>query len=260
MDRISVVQGLIDTLQAKTYVEIGVSWGHAFLSIRAPRKFAVDPFNRTPRHLFSRHSEWPLRWKALVGRWLKRLGREDSRFFEMTSDDFFRRVPHIFSEHKIDVAFIDGLHTYEQAYRDVENCLRFLAPGGVIVMHDCNPADAAIAVPATSVEDAASKKIPGWKGMWCGDVWKAIVDLRRRPDLKVFVLDTDFGVGVVTRGIPDKALSYSKEDVARMSYEKDLAQERTSLLNLKDPSYFHEFARGLSSAAKEPVAAAEVGV
>ena len=240
MNRITILQDLSVRLKAKTYVEIGVNMGHAFLSIRAPRKFGVDPVNRLPRHLLWRPSEWPLRWKGVYGRWLKRLGREDSRFFEMTSDDFFRRVPHIFSEHKIDLALIDGLHTYEQAWRDVENCLKFLSPNGVILMHDCNPVTEAMGVPAVSVDDARSKNIPGWEGFWCGDVWKAIVRLRTRNDLQAFVLDCDMGVGIVRKAPGPAPLFYTEAQIQNMDY-KDLAAQRKELLGLQPESYYNEF-------------------
>ena len=38
---------------------------------------------------------------------------------------------------------ITTARAHEQALRDVEHCLRHLAPGGLIVMHDCLPATAA---------------------------------------------------------------------------------------------------------------------
>jgi hypothetical protein len=244
MNRISILQEIIRRTKAKTYVEIGVSKGDLFCSIRAPRKIGIDPVNNLPKALTSRGYTWPTRIQGEYSRWLARLKREESRFFELPSDDFFVRVPHIFSEHKIDVAFVDGLHTYEQAYRDVENCLKYLAPGGVILMHDCNPATEAAGVRAHSVEEAASKNVPGWEGFWCGDVWKAVVQLRTRPDLDVFVLDCDFGVGVITRSDNPSPLAIDPAKIADMTYQ-EFAADRTRLLNLKDPGTFGEFAARL---------------
>ncbi len=35
-----------------------------------------------------------------------------------------------------DLVFIDGIHIYEQAKKDIEGCLPYLAPGGYILFHD----------------------------------------------------------------------------------------------------------------------------
>ncbi|MFW3116047.1 hypothetical protein MHAE_19981, partial [Mycobacterium haemophilum DSM 44634] len=68
-----------------------------------------------------------------------------------------------------------------------------------------------------------------------GDVWKAIVHLRStRPDLRIAVLDCDFGVGIIRKGSPERPLSYSAEQVAALNYA-DLAADRERLLNLKPP-------------------------
>ncbi len=82
----------------------------------------------------------------------------------MTSDEFFANPPEILIEKGIDLAFIDGLHTYEQSLRDVENCLKYLNPDGIIVMHDCLPSSEAEALP--SLEKAM--KHPEFKGAWTG--------------------------------------------------------------------------------------------
>ena len=48
-----------------------------------------------------------------------------------TSDDFF-----IDNTKNFDVIFIDGLHTYEQCQRDCINSLKFLNPGGILIIED----------------------------------------------------------------------------------------------------------------------------
>ena len=54
----------------------------------------------------------------------------------------------------------------------------FLSPGGVVVLHDCNPNSATNAYPATSLEEVEKLNLPDFTGSWCGDVWKTIVHLR----------------------------------------------------------------------------------
>ena len=137
--------------------------------------------------------------------------------------------------------FIDGLHTYDQSLRDVINALGDLNENGIIVIHDCNPPHQAAAYPAISNKNAVDLKIGGWPGEWCGDVWKTICYLRSfRRDLRVFVLDCDYGLGIVMKGDPETYLNLSEEVLNEMTYE-DLSSERRNLLNLKDESYLFEF-------------------
>lgn len=63
----------------------------------------------------------------------------------MTSDAYFSSLAAYNQAHNIpnntsfDLIFVDGLHSAEQSYRDVINALTFVRPGGIIMMHDCNP-------------------------------------------------------------------------------------------------------------------------
>ena len=113
----------------------------------------------------------------------------------MTSDDFFANEAAFLEQHPIDVALIDGQHSYMQVVRDVENTLRYLRDDGVIVLHDCNPPFALAGRPAASWDDfVAQQSGPLVIGIWTGDVWKAIVHLRStRDDLRVAVLKCDYG-------------------------------------------------------------------
>ena len=121
------------------------------------------------------------------------------------------------------------------------NCRRCLTETGVIIMHDCNPATQAMATPAKSFEEAKESKLLNLTKEWCGDVWKAIPHLRStRPDLEVFVLDCDHGVGIVRKGEPAGMLNFSVTDIERMSY-KDLEGDRMNILSLRDYAYLETF-------------------
>ena len=166
-----------------------------------------------------------------------------NEYYAMTSDDFFNTKSKILTRYGLDVAFVDGLHTYAQSLKDVKNILKVIKEDGVIIMHDCNPPYEAAACPANSYEDAENQNIDGWKGDWCGDVWKALVCLRAtRNDLSIFVLDCDYGLGIVTKGTPENTLPYSKEEIDNFSYT-DLSNNRRELLNLKSIDYLNEFSR-----------------
>ncbi len=200
IDRIAVCQAF---LQGRGhYLEIGVSRGASFLPIRAKAKWGVDP-----APLMTAEECRKLRWRAL-------LKLRDERVFWMTSDEFFRQAGWL-RRRGIDVALIDGLHTYEQALRDVLNTLEYLKPGGVIVLHDCNPATELAATPAESYEEMQAR-IPGFGGDWNGDVWKVV---RRRP--------------------AGERLALSASEIEAMQYA-DLARDREGLLGLKPAHYLEE--------------------
>jgi hypothetical protein len=229
-----IVQSVIDRIEGRTYLEIGVRRGASFAPIRAPRKIGVDPGLRVG-------------WAERAGSFLSRRFSpgNGSHRFALTSDTFFHRHASLFAGAPVDVALVDGLHTYEQSLRDVENCLAHLSPRGVIVMHDCNPTTEIMALPAASVEVVRSSAPKDWDGRWCGDVWKTIVHLRTlRTDLQVFVLDCDYGVGIVRRATPSSTLELSEGQVAALTYG-DLVARRRELLDLKAPDALGLFMREL---------------
>ncbi|OBG89576.1 biotin carboxyl carrier protein [Mycobacterium sp. E802] len=226
MNRVKAVRQALDGREESVYLEIGVCRGSVFRQISAAEKIAVDPAFRV---------------SARSRRRAERQARA-THFFDMTSDDFFANETAFLERRGVDVALIDGLHTYGQAVRDVENTLQYLRPDGVLILHDCNPATPSIACPAASY-DEFFKKTPLWSALrgWSGDVWKAIVHLRStRSDLRVAVLNCDFGLGVVRRGSPESRLHCSTEQISALTYA-DLALDRQKLLNLQPPDHFHDF-------------------
>ncbi|WP_207426445.1 class I SAM-dependent methyltransferase [Pedobacter sp. SYSU D00535] len=223
--RYHIIQAFIDKIKerkpAVNYVEIGVQTGFCFFKIKADRKVAVDP-------------NFIIKPTKKLKAYLRNFSNFRNVFFEITSDEFFEKKAQYLAEiGGIDVIFIDGLHMHEQVVVDVENALRFLNTGGVVLMHDCNPISAAAAARAYSPKELWANPPEGWTGEWNGDTWKALVELRsRRKDLQIAVFDCDYGIGYVTPGSPENTLAYSSEEVKALSYD-DLATERTRLLNLK---------------------------
>lgn len=101
----------------------------------------------------------------------------------MDSDTFFRTCRDTF-----DIVFIDGLHEHAQAWRDINNALSHLNPDGAVVLHDCLP---------------TTEKMQEWcdhsrQGeIWTGDVWKAYYKALSELPYLVYVLDTDYGCGII---------------------------------------------------------------
>lgn len=104
MTRTEIIQGLINKINGKSYLEIGTGPGINFLEIKCDRKVCVDP---TPTVAVT---------------------------YQLTSDAFFEQNNEMF-----DVIFIDGLHWSEQVYKDIINSLNVLNEGGYIICHDMNP-------------------------------------------------------------------------------------------------------------------------
>ncbi len=155
------------TCHPRTYLEIGVRHGDATsLALPGTKVVGVDPAPSL-KHPLPRHT----------------------RIERRTSDDFFDNGGAIaaFQSEPIDLAFIDGMHLFEFALRDVLNVERCAAPGSMIMLHDCLPPNVGV----------ASREFQ--EGGWTGDVWKVLLYLRdHRPDLDVCVIDASpTGLGVI---------------------------------------------------------------
>ncbi len=156
MNRIDIINSLIQKKGYKKYLEIGVRDGSCLLAVNCESKVGVDPDTGSKATIFK------------------------------TSDEFFK-----LNNHKFDIIFIDGLHHADQVYKDIINSLAVLNEGGTIVMHDCMPTSKFM------------QEIPMRPdhNEWTGDTWKAYVKLRtERSDLAMFVVNCDWGCGVITRG------------------------------------------------------------
>jgi hypothetical protein len=228
IDRIVICQAALDAAGGGHYLEIGVAQGGSFMPIRARVKWGVDP-----AYVLSRRQLWKYRLATAVG-------LMEVRLFRMTSDDFFRTQGRLLARRGVDVALLDGLHSYAQTLQDVFHTLDHLKPGGLIVLHDCSPLTEEAATPAESYEAFVKEHRGGWLGNWNGDVWKVIVHLRSlRDDLETVVLDCDHGVGIVRLGSNRKPLGLSSEQIGQMQYS-DLERDRQELLGLKPADYLWE--------------------
>ena len=219
MNRLDVIQALMRQKNLKNYFEIGVENGHIFFRIKSTFKVAVDP-----KFLFDASRRFG---KAILNPY-----NLNNQYFEKTSDDFFAQdAQRVFAGKKIQLALIDGMHEYKFALRDVENTLTHMYDDGVIIMHDCNPQTA-----------GAAGRFADWEaGEWNGDVWRTIIHLRsQHPDLNVFVLDCDQGLGIVTRQKPESTLNFTPAQIQSLTYD-GLVQNRQEWLNLKPANYFYNY-------------------
>lgn len=229
MDRIFLIQYLIDKHKYSKYLEIGTQNGISFFPIKCKKKIAVDPDFRI---LFREKIEW----------YFTNINNLRNRFFEMTSDNFFlNKKIYLKNIGHLDIILIDGLHTFQAALNDSLNSLKYLSKNGTIILHDCLPPHQAAAIYAINADEAILKggNLSGWNGEWCGDTWKAIVYLKKRypEELNVFVLDCDYGLGVIQfRKNQNLELRLNKalfDEINKLEYE-DLINNPQQLIGLKE--------------------------
>lgn len=148
---------------AKHYLEIGVSKGDTFNSVNIENKTAVDPAFRFNTEEFTT----PL-----------------TTFFPCTSDVFFDEFSQKMNSKPytnddgtpftFDIIFIDGLHTFEQSYRDFENSIKYSHKDTVWIIDDTIPADPYSALPSQSTSYAYRTRAQLAGRPWHGDVFKTV--------------------------------------------------------------------------------------
>jgi hypothetical protein len=157
LSRHRFLAGLHEVLQPRTYLEIGVNDGGS-LRLSRSTTIGVDPDFAVKEEINC-----------------------DVQLVRATSDEFFARDEPLahFGGRAIDLAFIDGMHLAEFAYRDFLNVERLADSCGVVVLDDMLP---------RNVEEAARDRRTK---AWAGDVFKLSGILReRRPDLVVLPVNT----------------------------------------------------------------------
>lgn len=193
-------------LQPENYVEIGVEIGQSLmLTDSSIPTVGIDP---------------KLRLQFQPGK--------AAKTYEMTSDDFFDRYDLLqeLGANRVHMAFIDGLHCFEQVLKDFINIERYSAPDTVVLLHDCLPLD--------KITSSRTRTTC----FWSGDSWKSVLCLKEfRPDLVVFTIPSaPTGLGVVTglnRGSTVLSDKYQEIVEKYMPLDFDyLGGRRGELLNL----------------------------
>jgi len=203
--RWTLINYLIEQNNYVNYLEIGVNDAMCIRQIKAQHKDGVDPYPGSE-----------------VGG-----GHFPEINYPISSDDFFELI----KDHdiKYDIIFIDGLHHSEQVDKDIQNSLNHLVPNGTIVMHDCNPPEYEIQL------------VPRQTGIWNGDVWKSVIRLRHNnSDVKINVVDTDWGVGIIQFGKQELYNKASLEECLDYHY---FDKNREELLNIVSVDEFYQLYR-----------------
>lgn len=158
-DYYTVLHWVHQILHPATYIEIGVREGESLrAALPASVCIAIDPLPTL---------QDPLPPKLHV--------------FPMTSDSFFEthNVVELLGAPYFSLAFIDGLHLFEQALRDFIHLERFASRESIIMLHDCMPLDRITSDRTRSTH------------FYSGDVWKLTMCLATyRRDLRMVTIRT----------------------------------------------------------------------
>jgi len=193
--RIEIINAVAESIDAKTYLEIGVrNPADCFDRIAIPQRWGIDPrgpLTSAPREHKGTKDTQPVR-----------------AFVRETSHEFFAALTKAAHSRKryrpagrgtvpapkpgqYDVIFIDGDHTYAGAVADFTLAADLLSPDGVMVAHDLLPAN----------DNEAAPTKPNNGKPWCGEVWRAWRDkvLHRESHWRSEIANTDHGVGIARR-------------------------------------------------------------
>ncbi len=193
-DYLALISRFHNFLKPESYVEIGVAGGKSLGLVNSQTKaIGVDP---SPQEGIESHA----------------------RLYEMTSNEFFESYNLLeeLGTSRLPLAFIDGMHSFEQTLMDFINLERYGDRETVVLIHDC--------LPITRL--AASRTRSTF--FWCGDVWKVVVTLlENRPDLSVFVIPAPpSGLGLITNLDPGSTVLPERYDRILSEYrDKQLDYE-----------------------------------
>jgi hypothetical protein len=180
--RIEIIKKIIKRENYKSYLEIGCDNDENFSQITLKDKVGVDP---------------------LKGGTIR-----------MTSDEFFFK-----NKKNFDIVFLDGLHTYEQTIKDINNSLKVLNNKGVILIHDCLP------------KKIWNQIVPRMYGHWNGDVWKAIVHSRTYDHADTYTCIADHGLGVVFKRKNRNPLILNLKNLKKLKFS-DYYNNHNKYMNL----------------------------
>jgi hypothetical protein len=163
-------------LRPLTYIEIGVRHGASLaLAACGTLSVGVDPAPEIVCHFAAQ-----------------------ARIFAVPSDSFFEsQTPEdALGQSAFDLAFLDGLHLFEQALRDFMHLERWAHANSVILIHDCLPLD--------QTSSARTRTTT----FYSGDVWKLAACLKRyRPDIQIATIRTaPTGLCIASRLDPSSEL------------------------------------------------------
>ncbi|NEP88203.1 MAG: class I SAM-dependent methyltransferase [Okeania sp. SIO2C2] len=202
-DRLNV---LATINQSSNYLEIGVSQGVTFNAIQVKNKVAVDP-----------------KFKFNTNKY----ATENIVFLEITSDEFFRNYTKDLSP--FDLIYLDGLHTFEQTFRDFCASLSLAHANTIWLIDDTCPGSYAQAQPlhqnCVKLRENSQEKSKNWMG----DVFKVVPAIHDFFPQFSFATFPDHGQTVIWNQWREnfQPLWNSLESISRLDYLDFVEQQET---------------------------------
>ena len=137
--------------KSSNYLEIGVSKGITFNAVNIKNKVAVDP---------------KFKFKT------QKYATENIVFLEITSDEFFKN--HAKGFESFDLIYLDGLHTFEQTFRDFCASVSLAHSQTIWLIDDTCPGSYAQAQSSLQNCTKLRQFSPEKNGNWMGDVFKIV--------------------------------------------------------------------------------------
>lgn len=196
MNRVNIIQVLIDKYHYKHFLEIGTRDGACLNAIKCDLKIGVDPDESSAANVHMTSDEF-FNNLTYAGMYQKKGSKETQTY--LLKHKGIRTNIELPINGKFDIIFIDGLHHSEQVIKDILNSLEILNEGGAIVMHDCLPTSEFMQIIPMQPDH----------NEWTGDTWKAFVRTRMtRSDLVMEVVDTDYGCGIIKKNTINQNLKW----------------------------------------------------
>lgn len=216
------VKRIAEHTGATSYLEVGVFKGKTFNNVRFDRQVGVDP---------------------IFGFDCAEFARPGLDFVATTSDQYF------VSENKgetFDIVFLDGLHTFQQTFRDFNNSLVCSNPKTVWLIDDVLPSDVYSSLPISSEARNFRKRAGGNSNAWHGDVYKLIYLIHDFfPTLSYLTFSTGGNPQGLIWQKPRASFSpihKTVEAIERMSYFDMLKLENVLNLMPESQAFDHFFA------------------
>ena len=132
------------------YLEIGVHLGQTFNALNYKYKVGVDP-------------DFLFDYLACQN--------ENVKLYQMTSDEFWVSK---YESEKFDLIFLDGLHTFEQTFRDFCASIQFAHDKTIWLVDDVIPTSFLAAHPNSQFVARCRQLLRSKDTSWMGDVYKVI--------------------------------------------------------------------------------------
>ena len=163
MDRLDIINKIIEKNNYNNYLEIGVSGGDVLTGCISKNKTGIDPDLDSFK-----------------------TADENIKMLYIKSDDYFNTLD---DDIKFDIIFIDGMHEAEQVFRDIRNSLKHIEKNGTIILHDCNPPE--------EYHTRSYEEYIKAGGYWNGNTYMGYIDAVNAFNLDYYTVDKDWGCGVI---------------------------------------------------------------